>query len=85
MPADPSQPRRGLGRGRAGPRFGPALLVIGLLVAGIGWFAILNAWWVNSDGSAYLSLGFNLSTGMATVFLTAARWRGGAAPSIRCC
>lgn len=40
------------------PRRWPILLVTGaLLAAGVGWFAWLHHWWLNSDGSAYLTVG----------------------------
>jgi hypothetical protein len=36
----------------------PGLIVVGaILLAAVGWFLVYDAWWVNSDGSAYLSLG----------------------------
>jgi hypothetical protein len=35
----------------------------GLLLVGVGWFLVLGAWWLNSDGSAYLSLGSNVVHG----------------------
>jgi hypothetical protein len=40
------------------------LAVIGaLLLAAIGWFLVFDAWWLNSDGSAYLSIGQSLIEG----------------------
>ena len=45
------------------PGVKPSALVIGLTLAGIGWFLLFDDWWVNSDGSAYLSVGFNLVRG----------------------
>jgi hypothetical protein len=34
-----------------------ALVAAALVVTGIGWFALHRHWWLNSDGSAYLSVG----------------------------
>jgi hypothetical protein len=40
-----------------------ALLLVVLTAAGVLWFVVLGAWWLNSDGSAYLSVGYNVIHG----------------------
>lgn len=38
--------------------WGPGIVVIvAVLVVAIGWFLLYDAWWLNSDGSSYLSVG----------------------------
>lgn len=55
-PPTPAEPR-------VAPR-GPGLVVVGaILVAAVGWFLLFDAWWLNSDGSAYLSLGKSFVNG----------------------
>ncbi len=58
-PVEPAVP---LERGPV-PRGQALLLAVGLLVAAIAWFVWFHAWWLNSDGSSYLSIGFSFIKG----------------------
>jgi hypothetical protein len=55
--ATASAPPRGPDEPRAVP-WGPGIVVIlAVLAVAIGWFLLYDAWWLNSDGSSYLSIG----------------------------
>ena len=38
--------------------WGPGVVVVlAVLAVAVGWFVLFDAWWLNSDGSSYLSVG----------------------------
>jgi hypothetical protein len=46
-----------------GPRLLGLVVIGSILLAAIGWFLAFDAWWVNSDGSAYLGIGQSFVNG----------------------
>jgi hypothetical protein len=55
--SDPAAPEPAPEQAAAAPRWPVVVLAGALVAAGVGWFAVHPHWWLNSDGSAYLSVG----------------------------